>query len=69
MLENQSYGPASSYAVHHREKGRDFRRALFRRQLELLAKISPAWRDRCARRLNEILAHAPFDDGGPEGPL
>jgi len=42
------------------------RRILFRRQLEMLASLNPAWVARCRGELLAILAQHPFTDGGPQ---
>lgn len=68
ILENQTAQVARSFAVHHTIAGQEFRRPMFRHQLELLGKIGPAMRARGARRIADILAQNPFEDGGPKEP-
>jgi hypothetical protein len=43
-------------------KGEDSRRQMFRRQLELLAKLDPKWSARCAAEHRVILKENPFID-------
>jgi hypothetical protein len=68
ILENQTWAVAMSFAVHHKVAGQDFRRPLFRHQVELLGRISPDMRARGAKRISDILAQNSFEDGGPKEP-
>jgi hypothetical protein len=68
ILEDRTAELASSYAVHHKVAGQEFRRPMFRHQLELLAKISPDMQARGAKRIADVLAKNPFEDDGPKEP-
>lgn len=45
-----------------RVKGEDSRRQIFRRRVELLAKLDPKWAERCAEELRKIVEENPFND-------
>jgi Immunity protein 63 len=55
-------GVTQSLAQGHRVRGEDPRREMFRRQLELLAKLNPQWAEREAERHRQILQDNPFVD-------
>ena len=66
LLEKIFRSVTFSMAMNHRSglrmSGRDPRRAMFARQVQLLAILSPEWADREARDHQAILARHPFDD-------
>ncbi|MCB2076191.1 MAG: hypothetical protein KDE55_00675 [Novosphingobium sp.] len=53
---------AGAYELRNREPGRDFRRIDFARRLELMSHLSPAWRERLQRELDDILQRHPYSD-------
>ena len=53
---------AFGYELAHRVDSQDCRRIAFRRQLELLEALSPAWAERRRREQEEILQRNPFND-------
>jgi hypothetical protein len=53
---------ASSFEVAHRVPGRDFRRVMFAKQVELLQTLSPVWAVRESVEHQRILVNHPFDD-------
>jgi hypothetical protein len=53
---------AGRYELTHRQANQDFRRLLFKKQVELLALLSPPWGERCMREQAGILERHPFDD-------
>ena len=55
-------GVTQSLAQGRRVKGEDPRREMFRRQIELLAKLDPKWAHREAAAHNQILQQNPFID-------
>ena len=57
---------ACRWEASHRVRGRDFRRVLFQKQVELLATLSPEWARREADAHAEILRGHPFDDRAEE---
>ena len=67
LLEKVFRAVTFSMAMSHRPLlrmpgRRDPRRAMFARQVQLLAVLSPEWADREAREHEGILARHPFDD-------
>lgn len=58
---------ACQFELKNRVPAADFRRLLFRTQLDLLAELDQRWRNRCKAELLEILSAHPFSDGGPPG--
>jgi len=53
---------ASEFEVNHRIENQDFRRMLFKREIELFTYISPVWGEIELKRVEEILQRAPYDD-------
>lgn len=53
---------AIDHELRHRRPGEDSRRQLFARQLELLARLSPAWAERGAEEHRRLLEEHPFKD-------
>ena len=62
VFANVAFSLACRYELTHRIEGQDFRRVLFRQQVALLARISPRWGEREARRQESILREHPFAD-------
>ena len=62
VFEGVTFSLACEYAVRHRAGFRDFRRQLFRRQTELLSRLSPQWAELKAQAHAQILSQHPFDD-------
>jgi hypothetical protein len=54
---------AGEWELAHRVPGRDTRCGWFERQLALMARLNPSWRDRRAAELDEVLHRHPYDDG------
>jgi hypothetical protein len=55
----------SVMSIDHAQKHRgwgDFRRPMFRHQLDLLRRMRPDWADRRAREIEETLAEHPYKD-------
>jgi len=53
---------AGKWELAHRVPGLDTRRGRFARQLELMGRLDPRWRDRLAARLDAVLARHPYRD-------
>lgn len=53
---------ASHYAAQNAPDGADFRRSYFARQLELMGRLSSAWRLKLSWEIADILASAPYRD-------
>lgn len=62
IFRDATFGIAVAYELAHRVAGQDFRRILFARQVELISRLDPRWRERCADEQREILRKHPFDD-------
>lgn len=60
IFRNAAFSLACAYEREHRVENQDFRRILFRRQIELLATLFPHWGDRESRRHAEILQKTSF---------
>jgi hypothetical protein len=62
LLHNLTFQMACDHGMKHRRPGKDFRRQLFARQLELLGMLKAEWRATCETELNAILQKHPFRD-------
>ena len=62
VFEGVTFGLACSYELAHRDESKDCRRLVFRRQVELLGKLSESWAARETERHQQILKDYPFDD-------
>jgi hypothetical protein len=56
---------ACQFELENRIPTADFRRALFRKQLDLLGELDHKWRTRRKVEILSILSAHPFSDGGP----
>lgn len=64
VFSSLTFSVAGADAAATPRDGRDFRRSLFARQLELIGSIRPPWRDRLLGEINDVLARYPFHDDG-----
>jgi hypothetical protein len=55
---------ACRHELAHRTGDTDSRRVIFPTQLDLLARLSPYWSERCRKELEAILREHPFNDAG-----
>lgn len=62
LTEDLAFQMAYEYELAHRRAGEDCRRQLWAHELELLARVNPAWRDRRAVEIERWLAEAPYND-------
>lgn len=62
VFADVSFSQAMKFEVGHRIKQQDFRRILFKHQIELLSSLSPAWVQRQLAEHNRILQDHPFDN-------
>ena len=53
---------AREFAMLNSVPGRDFRRAMFARQLELLGQLSTSWRAKHEKEINDLLVLHPYLD-------
>lgn len=57
-----AFDMALEYAKKHREEGKDFRRALFRKEIEICALFGETFKQRRIREVEEILREYPYKD-------
>jgi hypothetical protein len=62
VLQSITFSLACDYECAHRVRGQDSRRLIFKRQIELLSQLSPAWAQRASRRQEHVLQQHPFND-------
>ncbi len=62
LVKEVARSMALDYEVHHRVRGRDFRRLYFAKEVELMALVNPTWAEWCQDEIDETLARYPFDD-------
>lgn len=63
LVSDLTWEMAAEWEVRHRIKGEDFRRQLFRKDIELMSSISQDWACRKKEKYEKILGEHPFDDG------
>jgi len=62
ICENLSFDIAMNYARDHREKGKDWRRIIFSKQLAILSQISDNYHNKGKKMISDILKESPYDD-------
>jgi len=62
VFRDVCFEEAGRFELQNRVPGQDHRRIRFARQLELLEKLNPVWREREAARLDQVLEHHPYRD-------
>ena len=62
ILNNIIISKSISYATMNRIKGQDFRRQLFKKQIELMANYSEEFKTKKINEIEEILANNPYND-------
>jgi len=62
LAQDLTFGMACSYELKHRDEGRDCRRIIFAKELELMEKLGRDWHARSAARIAGILADHPYVD-------
>ena len=62
IYSSVTFSLASDWEMRHRYDGKDCRRKIFARQVELLAALSPQWAAREAEDHRLILERHPFSD-------
>jgi hypothetical protein len=65
VFEGITFDMACQFELRNRIPNADFRRTLFRRQLDLLEKLDPKWGTRGKAEILKILSAYPFSDSGP----
>ena len=64
VLEIVLFDMAMDYAMKNREQGKDFRRPLFKREIELYARFGTDFKSRKVNEINKILEENPYNDSG-----
>jgi hypothetical protein len=62
IFEGVTFGLACEYELRHRVRNKDFRRLLFKYQVELLTRLSPKWGEIESQDQARILQRHPYDD-------
>ena len=62
VVEIFSFDIAMEYAMNNREKGKDFRRALFKKELEIYSLFGEKFERRKKIEFDEILKKNPYND-------
>lgn len=62
MLEIVLFDMAMDYALKNSEQGKDFRRHLFNKEVELFAKFGAEFRKKKVNEINNILKETPYND-------
>ncbi len=62
VLSNQIFNMSLTYELKHRLKGKDPRRLLFKKELQLFAIIGEDYEKRAEEEINKILIEAPYQD-------
>lgn len=62
VLEIVLFDVAMDYALKNREDGKDFRRPLFKKEIELYAKFGMEFKNRKVDEINKILVENPYND-------
>ena len=62
VLETVLFDVAMDYALKHRVEGKDFRRPLFKKEVELYGRFSKEFENRKRDEINQILKENPYND-------
>lgn len=62
VLEIVLFDVAMDYALKNREKGKDFRRPLFKKEIELYAKFGKKFKNKKNDEINKILMEKQYND-------
>ena len=60
LFEGITFSLASKYELKNRNEKEDPRKLLWSKQLELLGKIDPLFKERCQKEIDSILKIAPY---------
>ena len=60
LFEGITFSLASKYELKNRSEKEDPRKLLWSKQLELLGKIDPLFKERCQKEIDSILKIAPY---------
>lgn len=62
LVSDLTWAMASDWELQHRIEKEDFRRQLFRKDVELISKVRNEWGRRKKEKYEKILGGRPFDD-------
>lgn len=62
VFRSVTFAMASEYELHHRIAEQDYRRLIFKKQIELISVLSLDWGGRLSHEQDKILELYPFDD-------
>ncbi|MCQ1531826.1 Imm63 family immunity protein [Lutispora saccharofermentans] len=62
IINDQVFNMALSYELKHRIKGKDPRRLIFNKELQLFESIGENYKKRAENEINNILNRAPYQD-------
>ncbi len=62
LASDAVFDAASAYELKNRIPGRSFRRLLFEKEIELMARFSAEWAERKRAEIGSILERSPYDD-------
>lgn len=62
LISDLTWAMAVDWEVQHRIRGEDFRRELFRKDIELMSQVSQDWARQKREKYQKILGEHPFDD-------
>lgn len=62
IVSDLTWEMAVEWEVRHRIEGEDFRRQMFRKDIELMSLVSEDWARRKKEKYEKILGQYPFDD-------
>ncbi len=62
LASDAVFDAASGYELKNRIAGRSFRRLLFEKEVEFMARFSTHWAERKRTEIEKILARSPYDD-------
>jgi len=63
LVSDLVFDLATKYELEHRAPGRDPRRLLFAKEIELMERANPEWAERTRQRIRNILKKFPYQDG------
>lgn len=62
IMSSRAYRDAFQYELENRVKGRDGRRIVFPKFIELMSAMNPSWESEARDEITNILTDAPYND-------
>lgn len=62
LMSDVTFSLACEYEIKHRVRGRDFRRLLFQKQIDLMGQLNADWSERKKQEIERVLVAHPYDD-------